>query len=75
MAVQRNGRTSALSYSLTLFGALLFLTSDAILGLNRFVGPIENSHFFVMLTYIFAQWFIIEGLIKHHQFLQKESIS
>jgi len=70
MAVQRNGLTSQLSYSLTLFGALLFLTSDAILGINRFVGPIENGHFFVMFTYIFAQWFIIEGLIQHYKFLQ-----
>lgn len=74
MAVQRNGKTSQVSYSLTLFGALLFLTSDAILGLGKFVGSIENGHFYVMLTYILAQWFIIEGLIKHYQFLQEDSI-
>lgn len=75
MAVQRNGRTSQVSYSLTLFGALMFLTSDAILGLNKFVGSIENSGFLVMFTYILAQWFIIEGLIKHYHFLQEDLIT
>ncbi len=72
MAAQRNGRTVLTSYSLTFFGALLFLTSDTILGLNRFVAPIENGAFYVMLTYLFAQWFIVEGLIKHYRFLQSE---
>jgi uncharacterized membrane protein YhhN len=66
-AVQRNGKTSAFSYSLVLSGALLFIISDSMIGLN-IAGLMERKGFYIMLTYILAQWFIVEGLILHYRF-------
>jgi uncharacterized membrane protein YhhN len=41
-----------------LLGALLFVASDTILALNKFLGPIENAKRMVMVTYYLAQIFI-----------------
>lgn len=45
-------------------GAILFVCSDTILALNHFVNPIENGHFWVMITYMLAQYFIITGILN-----------
>ncbi len=46
-------------------GAILFLISDAFLGLSKF-GVIGSSHsgVIVMITYMLAQYFIVRGIVE-----------
>lgn len=48
-------------YLLTLLGALVFLLSDAILGLDRFVSPRARASLVVIVTYHVAQALIVLG--------------
>jgi uncharacterized membrane protein YhhN len=41
-----------------------FLLSDALLAINKFVAPIPMAGFWVMLTYITAQYLIVKGCSK-----------
>jgi len=61
----RYGRTSMQSYWLVFGGAFLFMTSDTILALNKFMAPIMNADLLIMATYIAAQFCIVEGILKH----------
>lgn len=45
-------------------GALLFIISDSILAVNKFYAPITKSSFFIMLTYLLAQYLIVVGILK-----------
>jgi len=45
-------------------GAVIFVISDSILAMNKFYTPIERSSFFIMLTYLVAQYLIVVGILK-----------
>lgn len=45
-------------------GAIVFVASDSILAVNKFHTPIEKSSFFIMLTYLVAQYLIVTGILK-----------
>ncbi|MEG0850224.1 MAG: lysoplasmalogenase [Flavobacterium sp.] len=45
-------------------GAVVFVISDSILAVNKFYNPIEKSSFFIMLTYLVAQYLIVIGILK-----------
>lgn len=45
-------------------GAIVFVISDSILAINKFYAPIEKSSFFIMLTYLVAQYLIEIGILK-----------
>ena len=45
-------------------GALFFVISDSILAVNKFYAPIPKSSFFIMLTYLLAQYLIVVGVLK-----------
>ena len=47
---------------LAIIGALLFMFSDSILAIDRFVYPIESRDALVMLTYYGAQFFIATSI-------------
>lgn len=64
-AIFRYGRTNSRSFWMVLSGAILFMVSDSILAINKFLDPIENSGVLIMLTYIVAQFLIVEGLRSH----------
>ncbi|GCC50140.1 lysoplasmalogenase [Chryseotalea sanaruensis] len=66
-ALFRFGRTSLSSFSMVFFGATLFMISDSLIAINKFLMPVANSGLWVMITYITAQYLIIEGLLKHKQ--------
>jgi uncharacterized membrane protein YhhN len=51
--------------SLVLIGAFLFITSDSLLALNKFYQPFVSADFWVMLTYLLAQFFIVTGMISY----------
>ncbi|MFD1605801.1 lysoplasmalogenase [Flavobacterium artemisiae] len=45
-------------------GALFFVISDSILAVNKFHTPIPKSSFFIMATYLLAQYLIVVGILK-----------
>lgn len=45
-------------------GAIVFVISDSILAINKFYAPIERSSFYIMLTYLVAQYLIVVGILK-----------
>jgi uncharacterized membrane protein YhhN len=45
-------------------GALLFVISDSLLAVNKFLTPFTSAGIFIMLTYCAAQFFIVMGFIK-----------
>jgi uncharacterized membrane protein YhhN len=64
-ALFRYGKTNQKSFWLIFAGAILFMMSDSILAVNKFLSPIENGGLWIMLTYITAQYLIVSGLIAH----------
>ena len=68
-AVSRIGKVNRTSYQMVLAGAILFIISDSVLAVNKFVQPVSLSTLIIMGTYITAQWLITIGYIK--QFRQK----
>ena len=46
-------------------GALLFITSDSLLAINKFYSPFINASMYIMLTYAFAQYYIVKGVIQY----------
>jgi len=64
-ALFRYGRTNTTSFALVFGGAVLFVISDSILAINKFLEPIRGSVFLIMFTYIVAQYCIVQGLLVH----------
>lgn len=52
---------------LVLFGAVFFVTSDSILAINKFHAPIPLANFWIMFTYLIAQFSITYGILKLNQ--------
>jgi uncharacterized membrane protein YhhN len=64
-ALFRYGRTTSESFWMVFSGAVLFMVSDSTLAIDKFMSPVSQSHFWIMLTYITAQFLIVQGLLKH----------
>jgi uncharacterized membrane protein YhhN len=64
-ALFRYGRTNSQSFWMVFTGAGLFMISDSMLAMNKFLSPIAGAGFMIMLTYIAAQYLIVNGLIRH----------
>jgi uncharacterized membrane protein YhhN len=65
VALFRFGRTNAGSFAMVFGGAILFMMSDSLIAINKFLDPLSQIEFWVMITYISAQFLIIRGLIRH----------
>jgi uncharacterized membrane protein YhhN len=63
MALNRKGRVNRASFLLVFIGSVLFVLSDSMIALNRFYTEIPLAGFWIMLTYIAAQYMIMRGLI------------
>lgn len=50
-----------------IIGALLFIASDSILAINRFISAVPFEHELIMLTYYTAQLFILLSIRKMQQ--------
>lgn len=68
MALNRKGRVGQESFRLVFAGSLLFLISDSMIALNKFHQEFALAGFWIMITYIAAQYLIMRGLI-----LEKEA--
>lgn len=64
-ALFRFGRTTSASFWMVFIGAILFMISDSILAINKFLQPINIAGFWIMLTYSLAQLLIVKGLLRH----------
>jgi uncharacterized membrane protein YhhN len=64
-ALFRFGKTNFRSFWLVFAGATLFMISDSIFAINKFLSPIPLGDFWIMITYIPAQFLIVEGLLAH----------
>ncbi len=64
-ALMRFGRTTPTSFWMIFLGAVLFMISDSSLAINKFYAPFENSGLAIMITYIAAQYLIVEGAVQH----------
>lgn len=66
-ALFRYGHTRKLSFLLVFCGAISFMISDSLLAINKFMQPLPLSGLAIMLTYLLAQYLIVEGVLKHEQ--------
>jgi uncharacterized membrane protein YhhN len=64
-ALFRYNRTSSQSFWLVFAGALLFMVSDSLLALNKFLMPLPLAGVGIISTYVAAQFLIVEGLLRH----------
>ena len=64
-SVYRYGFTSAQSFWNIIAGALLFMLSDSVLAINKFLQPVANAGVLVIATYMAALYFIVQGVIAH----------
>jgi uncharacterized membrane protein YhhN len=63
-AINRYRRVNDQSFALVFAGALLFMFSDSIIAINKFVAPFELARIFIMVLYITAQYLIARGALK-----------
>lgn len=68
-ALSRHGKVSTRGFREVVLGAFLFIISDSLIAFTRFRIndlwlEISYAGFWIMLTYIAAQYFIIRGLLK-----------
>jgi uncharacterized membrane protein YhhN len=61
-ASERN--TNSESYRMVLLGAIMFVLSDSLIAINKFVVPIPLQTILIMGTYILAQYLIALGFLK-----------
>ena len=65
-ALSRYGKVDDTGYLLVFTGAFLFLISDSLIAFNRFGHPFKHAGIAIMVTYILAQFLIVEGMIREH---------
>lgn len=58
----------AIAGKIVVWGAVLFMISDSLIAINKFKFNLPYSGFLIMITYILAQWLIINGLLKSKEF-------
>ena len=63
-AAERN--TNSYSYRMVLMGAILFVVSDSLIAINKFVIPIQFETILIMGTYVLAQYLICVGFLKRN---------
>jgi uncharacterized membrane protein YhhN len=63
-ALNRWKNVEKTSFQWVLMGAIIFVISDSLLAINRFVQPFPYSGIAIMLTYATGQFLIIKGILK-----------
>jgi len=67
MALNRYGNGHPQSFTLVFAGSLLFIISDSLIAISRFLLAIPYEGLLVMTTYIGAQYLIMRGLLKQYE--------
>jgi uncharacterized membrane protein YhhN len=63
MGIMAVSRQTIKSYQTVLLGAIMFIVSDSLIGINKFAVPIPFASVWIMITYILAQYLIVEGVL------------
>lgn len=63
MALNRHSRVNYPSFLMVFIGSVLFVISDSMIALNKFFVEFSLAGFWIMITYISAQYLIMRGLI------------
>jgi uncharacterized membrane protein YhhN len=63
-AVNRYYKVNSTSYWIVLAGAILFVLSDSGIAFSKFIHPFRGASWFIMSTYVMAQYLIVTGYIK-----------
>lgn len=63
MAIQLLRGPSSFRWHIVL-GALFFVVSDSLLSIQLFYSSFELAHFYVMLTYLLAQFLLVYGILN-----------
>lgn len=50
--------------TIILLGAICFVKSDSLLAINKFHNPLTNASFWIMITYLIAQFCIAIGILN-----------
>lgn len=61
----RYQRTYPRSFWMVFIGSVLFMLSDTLLSMNRFVRPVPLASVWIMVTYVLAQFLIAAGCLLH----------
>ena len=67
MALNRSGNGHPVSFSFVFTGSVLFVFSDTLIGINKFLVIIPYDGIFIMITYIGAQYLIMKGILKQYE--------
>jgi uncharacterized membrane protein YhhN len=65
VALFRFGKTTSASFAMVFGGAILFMISDSLIAINKFLELLPMAGLWIMITYIAAQYLIVTGLSKH----------
>lgn len=63
-ALNRYGFVNNLSFKLVFIGAVMFVFSDTLIAINRFLSPVPLANIWIMLLYAVGQLFIVQGMIE-----------
>lgn len=63
-ALNRFGKVNGVSYMLIAIGAILFVASDSMIAISRFLEKFDFARVLIMSTYILAQYFIAIGSLR-----------
>jgi uncharacterized membrane protein YhhN len=66
-SLYRYRRTAYDSFTWLFTGAILFMMSDSMIAIHKFLLTTWNERIWVMTTYILAQLFIAKGIVLHHR--------
>jgi uncharacterized membrane protein YhhN len=64
-ALLRRGYTNEKSFVSVYGGAVLFILSDSVLAINKFLSPVVYADLIIMASYIIAQFMIVRGILLH----------
>lgn len=62
--ISRYDRVNSFSFKMIFIGAILFIISDSILVINKFVAPFSMGGTLIMATYMLSQYMITMGAIE-----------
>lgn len=62
-SINRYKRVNDKSFVLVVSGALLFMFSDSIIAVNKFLHPFATASIFIMILYIAGQYLIAKGCL------------
>jgi uncharacterized membrane protein YhhN len=65
VALFRYSRTNTESFVMVFGGAIFFMMSDCVFAINKFIEHLPLGDFWVRISYISAQFLIVQGLLKH----------